>query len=88
MSTWRIEDAEEVKEAEEVEDDDSGATESCLARKLASFGMTVQATIHRSEYKAKLSLIKNSTSLWFPHGLGLQFTRLLYPCHTAFIFVS
>jgi hypothetical protein len=38
MSTWRIEDGEEVKDAEEVEDRDSAA-ESCLARKLASFGM-------------------------------------------------
>jgi hypothetical protein len=49
MSTWRIEDVEDV------EDDDSGAAESRLARKLASFGMGVQATIHRGEYKAKIN---------------------------------
>jgi hypothetical protein len=55
MSTWRIEEVEEVKEVEDVEDEDSGATESCLARKLASFGMGVQATIHRSEHKAKIN---------------------------------
>ena len=79
--------AEEVKEVEDVEDKDSGAAESCLARKLASFGMVVQATIHRSEYKAKLTLIKSS-SILFPHALGLQFMRLLYPCHTAFILVA
>jgi hypothetical protein len=85
MSTWRIEDAEEVKEVEDVEDAYSGAAESCLARKLASLGMVVQATIHRSEYKAKLTLID---PYLFPQGLGLQFTRLLYHCHTAFIFVS
>ena len=39
----------EVKEAEEVEDADSGAAESFLARKLATLGIAVQATIHRSE---------------------------------------
>jgi hypothetical protein len=39
MSTWRIEEVEEAKDAEEVEDKDSGAVESCLARKLASFGI-------------------------------------------------
>ena len=37
---------EEVKEAEdveEIEDEDSAAEKSCLARKLASFGMGVRA---------------------------------------------
>jgi len=82
-----MEEVEEVKEVEDVEDEDSGTAESCLARKLASFGMEVQATIHRSEYKAKLTLIKSS-SILFPHALGLQFTRLLYHCHTAFILVA
>jgi hypothetical protein len=41
MSTWRIEDVEEVKDAEEVEGNDSCAAESCLARKLASFGIVL-----------------------------------------------
>jgi len=58
MSTWRIEEAEEVEEVEDVDDKDSGGAESCLARKLASFGIGVQATIHRGEYKAKLTFIK------------------------------
>ena len=44
----------EVEDAEEVEDKDSGVAESCLARKLASLGIAVHATIHCSEYKAKL----------------------------------
>jgi hypothetical protein len=87
MSTWRIDDVEEVEEVEDVEDEDSGAAESCLARKLASFGMGVEATILLSEYKAKLTLMK-SASILFPHTLGLQFTRLLYPCYTAFILVA
>jgi len=39
MSTWRMEEVEVVKEAEDDEDKDSAATESCLARKLASFGI-------------------------------------------------
>jgi hypothetical protein len=39
MSTWRIEDVKEVEEAKELED--SGAGESCLARKVESFGMAV-----------------------------------------------
>ena len=43
----------EVEDAEEVEDKDSGVEESCLARKLASLGIAVHATIHLSEYKAK-----------------------------------
>ena len=42
----------EVEDAEEVEDKDSGAAESCLARKLASLGIAVHATIHLSEDKA------------------------------------
>jgi len=36
MSTWRM---EEVDDAKDDEDKDSGAVESCLARKLASFGI-------------------------------------------------
>jgi hypothetical protein len=36
MSTWRI---EEFEDAEDDEDKDSGAVESCLARKLASLGI-------------------------------------------------
>jgi hypothetical protein len=46
MSTWRIDEVEEAEEVKEVEDKDSGAGGSCLARKLASFGMVVDATIH------------------------------------------
>jgi hypothetical protein len=49
MSTWRIEERMEVEDAEEVEDKDSGAAESCLARKLANLGIAVHATIYRSE---------------------------------------
>jgi hypothetical protein len=41
MSTWRMEEVEVVKEAEDDEDKDSAAVESCLARKLASFGIEV-----------------------------------------------
>jgi len=42
MSTWRMEEVEDVKEAEEDDEDkDSAAVESCLARKLASFGIAV-----------------------------------------------
>ncbi len=48
----------EVEDAEEVEDKDSGVAESCLARKLASLGIAVHATIHLSEYKANPRLIK------------------------------
>jgi hypothetical protein len=36
-----MEEVEDVKEAEEDEDKDSTAVESCLARKLASFGIGV-----------------------------------------------
>jgi len=43
MSTWRIEEGDQVNDAEEVEDKDSGVAESRLARKLASFGMAVHA---------------------------------------------
>jgi len=39
MSTWRMQEVEDVKEAEDDEDEDSGAVESCLARKLASLGI-------------------------------------------------
>jgi hypothetical protein len=39
MSTWRIEEFEDAKDAEDDEDKDSGAVESCLARKLASLGI-------------------------------------------------
>jgi hypothetical protein len=39
MSTWRIEEVKEGDEAEEIEDEDSPAAESRLARKVASFGM-------------------------------------------------
>ncbi len=39
----------EVEDLEEAEDKVSGVAESCLARKLASLGIAVQATIHRSE---------------------------------------
>jgi hypothetical protein len=41
MSTWRMEEVEDVKEAGEDEDKDSAATESRLARMLASFGIGV-----------------------------------------------
>jgi hypothetical protein len=41
MSTWRMEEVEDVKEAEDDEDKDSAAVESRLARKLASFGIGV-----------------------------------------------
>jgi len=34
-----MEEVEDVKEAEDDEDEDSGAVESCLARKLASLGI-------------------------------------------------
>jgi len=47
-----MEDGEEVKDVEEVGDKDSGAAESCLARKLASFGMSLVATIHHGEDRA------------------------------------
>jgi hypothetical protein len=46
MSTWRIEEVEEAEEVKEVEDKDSGAVESCLARKLASFGMGVRCPLY------------------------------------------
>jgi len=46
MSTCRMEEVEEAKEAEDVEDIDSGAPESCLARKLASFGMEVRRSVY------------------------------------------
>jgi hypothetical protein len=36
-----MEEVEVVKEAEDDEDKDSAAVESCLARKLASFGIGV-----------------------------------------------
>jgi hypothetical protein len=43
MSTWRMQDEEEIEEVEEVKEvkevEDSVAGESCLARKLASFGI-------------------------------------------------
>jgi hypothetical protein len=40
MSTWRMEEVQEVKEAEDVEDEGAAsAAGTCLARKLASFGM-------------------------------------------------
>jgi hypothetical protein len=41
MSTWRMEEVKEAKDVEEFEDEDSAAAESCLARKLASFGMGI-----------------------------------------------
>jgi hypothetical protein len=41
MSTWRMEEVEDVKEAERDDDKDSAAVESRLARKLASFGIGV-----------------------------------------------
>jgi hypothetical protein len=40
MSTWRMEQVKEVKDAEDVKDEDS-VVESCLARNVASFGMVV-----------------------------------------------
>ena len=36
-----MEEVEDVKEVEDDEDKDSAAVESCLARKLASFGIGV-----------------------------------------------
>src|SRR5713226_6515199 len=40
MSTWRIEEVEEVEEVEDVEDEAAaGSVGTCLARKVASFGM-------------------------------------------------
>ena len=52
-----MEEEEDVKEAEDDEDKDSAAVESRLARKLASFGIPVYATIHLSEYKANIAFI-------------------------------
>ncbi|MBZ5697261.1 MAG: hypothetical protein LAN18_01795 [Acidobacteriia bacterium] len=39
MSTWRIDEVKESEDVEEAEDEDSVTAESCLVRKLASFGM-------------------------------------------------
>jgi hypothetical protein len=46
---------EEVKQAEEGEDEYSAVAESCLARKLASFGMTARAyyTLWRTQGEDK-----------------------------------
>jgi hypothetical protein len=52
MSTCRIE-VEEGEEVEEVEDGDSGAPESRLALKLASFGMAACGHYTPGEYRAK-----------------------------------
>jgi hypothetical protein len=42
MSTWRMEEVDDAKDDEDDDEDkDSGAVESCLARKLASFGIGV-----------------------------------------------
>jgi hypothetical protein len=79
---------EEVKEVEDVKDEDSGEAESCLARKLASFGMAVQPTIHRSEYKAKLTPHKSTSHLLCFHkvlalnsrGFYLTVTQHSYLC--------
>jgi hypothetical protein len=79
---------EEAKEVEDVEDEDSGAAESCLARKLASFGMAVQATIHPSEYKANLAPNKSSSHPLCFHkdlafnsrGFYITVTRHSYSC--------
>ena len=73
----------EVEDAEEVEDADSGAAESCLARKLASLGIGVQATIPHSEHKAKHFWSKFQAI--FPHPQRSQFTRLSSRCHKTFI---
>jgi hypothetical protein len=43
MSTWRMEEVNEFGEAEKVEDEDSVAAGSRFARKVASFGMGVDA---------------------------------------------
>jgi hypothetical protein len=42
MSTWRMKEVKDAEEAEDVEDSDSGAPESCLARKVASFGIVLR----------------------------------------------
>jgi hypothetical protein len=40
MSTWRME-VDEAEDGEEVEDEESAAEESRLARKVANFGMVL-----------------------------------------------
>src|ERR1700675_4983495 len=78
MSTCRSDDVEEVKEVEDVEDEDAAAAESCLARKLASLGIGVQATIHRSEYKAKLTANKSASHLLCFHNVLVLNSRGFY----------
>ena len=56
-----MEEVEEAEEEEEVEGEDIAAAESRLARKLASFGIGVWASIHLSEYKANIAFINFSS---------------------------
>jgi len=78
-----MEDVEEAKEAEEVDDADS-TVESRLARKVASFGMVLRGyyTPERIESEEYLNQTLISALNRF------QFTLLSSCCHTTFTFVA
>jgi hypothetical protein len=78
-----MEDVEEAKEAEEVDDADS-TVESRLARKVASFGMVLRGyyTPERIESEEYLNQTLISALNRF------QFTLLSSRCHTTFTFVA